>query len=59
MPGAIVYSKNITLHSLFFFSKMIILGIFLFGTEKSERLIWENEALKNKASDIAILYLYG
>jgi len=38
---------------------IIILGIFLFRTEKSEQLIWENDAVKNEASYVAILYLYG
>ena len=59
MPGDIVYFKNITLDSLLFFSKTIILGIYLVRNEKSKQLIWENGTLKNEASDIAILYLYG
>jgi hypothetical protein len=47
-----VRCKNMSLLSLFVFSKTIIPGILWVGTRNSERLMWENNTFRNNACKI-------
>lgn len=40
--------------TVFFFSKVIIVGVLWVGTGKYEHLTWENDTLKNEVSNIKI-----